>query len=134
MIEKELKAFMQNITLNKKYSTYEDEKGNYMLIPTEALLTSCSRNELTKEEYTKARFNGAIKDMEYEEIEVERPVDKSTITHRENDKLTLVNVKKKAKLVYVVANNCKVNECFTNMKEALEFSKKVNEEVLSHII
>ena len=46
-MNKDLKEFMNNLTIKEDISKYKDEKGNVMYIPTNNLYASCSYLTLT---------------------------------------------------------------------------------------
>ena len=94
-MEKDLIKFMGNVKpINKDLSLYEDNnKGVMFYLNTVQLLTKVEALELDKNEYTVKKFEGGIEDLEYDIIEVERPVSKYSITKKEEDKYTITNSK-----------------------------------------
>ena len=57
-MERDLIKFNKNITkVTKEITKYEDEKGNYMLIPTGQLLCNIEYMELDEISYKKALFD-----------------------------------------------------------------------------
>ena len=92
-MEKELIKFNENITkINKDIAKYEDEKGNYYLIPIGQLMCTCEYKELDEVSYKNALFEKIIdKDVEYMKKKTTKVVDKSTITHNKNDQGTLID-------------------------------------------
>ena len=76
-MERDLIKFNKNITkVKKEIAKYEDEKGNYMLIPTGQLLCNVEYMELDEISYKKALFEMIIdKDVEYNKIIITKPVD-----------------------------------------------------------
>ena len=69
-MERDLIKFNKNITkVTKEIAKYEDEKGNYMLIPTGQLLCNVEYMELDEISYKKALFEMIIdKNAEYYKV------------------------------------------------------------------
>lgn len=132
-MERELDKFMENITLDKEISVYEDKEGNLFNVNTVKLLTSVEVLKLPKEEYTKAVFEKRIDDLEYEETTIHVPVPKNTITKNDNDKYTLVDKEMKAKLVYNVSNQIGLHKSYVNKDEALSLAKVINAKVKEYL-
>lgn len=127
-MEKDLIQFEKNIK-ESNYNNcveYEDEKGNYQIIPISSCIVGVQYNELTKEEYQKALFQGIIKDKKYDEIESTRVVDKSTITHNKKDQGVLIDKKVIIKKIYVVTNGLKATASFENKDDAIKLAKEIN--------
>lgn len=117
--------------INKDYAMYKDEeKGIMFPLNTVNLLARVDYLELSKEEYEKAKFEIKIEDLEYNIIEIERPVPKNTITKKDSDKYTIVNSKVKVRQVWNVSNALGIKKSFTNKEEAMELAKSLNEETL----
>lgn len=134
-MEKDLIKFNDNIkVISKDINEYTDEKGNMYIIPTGQLLCSCTYMELDKSEYTVAKFNNQIEDLEYNEIEVERASRKYDRTKKQEDMYILENKKIKVKQVWVVTNGLKISKSFTNKEDALKLAKEINEMMLKDII
>ena len=56
-MEKDLIKFMKNVKfIDKDMSEYEDENGNYYLIPNGQLITGVSFNQPTEEEYKIGKY------------------------------------------------------------------------------
>lgn len=132
-MERELDKFMENITLDKEISVYEDNEGNLFNVNTIKLLTSVEVLKLPKEEYTKAVFEKRIDDLEYEETTIHVPVPKNTITKNDNDKYTLVDKEMKSKLVYNVSNQIGLHKSYVNKDEALSLAKVINANVKEYL-
>lgn len=131
-METDLSKFMLNIKLgNKEISEYRDEeKGVMFNLNTVQLLTRVERKELSSEEFKKAKFEGSIdKNLEYDIIEVDRPVSKYTITKKEEDMFTIVDQKTKVRVVWNVSNALNIYKSFTNKKEALEYADEINKNI-----
>lgn len=130
-MEKDLLKFMKNVTfIDKDMSEYEDENGNYYLIPNGQLITNVSFNQPTEEEYKIGKYQNIFEDLDYKETTIKKKVTKDTITKKDKDKFTIIEVDTKVKNIWVVTNYLKATKCFTAKKEALELAKKINKEVL----
>ena len=131
-MEKELMKFNENITkVTKEIAKYEDEKGNYTLIPVAQLLCNIEYMELDEPMYKKALFEKIIdKDLECNEIEITKVVDKSTITGNKKDQGIIVDSKVKAKQVWVVKNGLGLTKSFNNKDKALELVNELNNKYL----
>lgn len=117
--------------INKDYAMYRDEeKGIMFPLNTVNLLARVDYLELSKEEYEKAKFEMKIEDLEYNIIEIERPVPKNTITKKDSDKYTIVNSKVKVRQVWNVSNALGIKKSFTNKEEAIKLAESLNEETL----
>lgn len=127
-MEQDLIKFYDNITKGKKYFIYEDEKGNYSEVTDKRyLIVSISYLELDEPQYKKAIFDKTIdKTLKYSKTKVTRPVDKSTITHKDKDKGTLIDSDVEVYQVWVAANPCGAKHSFINKEEALKFAKDTN--------
>ena len=130
-MEKDLIKFMKNVEfIDKDMSEYEDENGNYYLIPNGQLITNVSFNQPTEEEYKIGKYQNIFEDLDYKETTIKKKVTKDTITKKEKDKFTIIEVDTKVKNIWVVSNYLKATKCFTTKKKALELAKKINKEVL----
>ena len=130
-MEKDLIKFMKNVTfIDKDMSEYEDENGNYNIIPNGQLITGVSFNQPTEEEYKIGKYQNIFEDLDYKETTIKKKVTKDTITKKEKDKFTIIEVDTKVKNIWVVSNYLKATKCFTTKKKALELAKKINKEVL----
>ena len=91
-IETNLDKFIEHVSVyDDKYLLYEDD-NNYMLIPKESLISSMSYQECDDKMYSQLLFNGSIdKGMNFKTTKIKRPVPKSEITGKDEDKLTLVD-------------------------------------------
>lgn len=131
-MERDLIKFNKNITkLTKEIAKYEDEKGNYMLIPTGQLLCNVEYMELDEISYKKALFEMIIdKDVEYNKITITKPVDKYTKTKNEKDKGTIIDAEVEVSQVWVVKNGLSLTKAFDNKEKAIEYVEDLNEEIL----
>lgn len=120
--------------INKDYSMYKDlEKGVIFPLNTINLLTRVDYMELSKEEYEKAKFEMKIDNLEYNIVEVDRPVPKYTLTKKEEDKYTITNSKVKVRQVWNVSNALGIKKSFTNKEDAIKLSEELNKKILSEI-
>ena len=131
-MERNLIKFNKNITkVTKEISKYEDEKGNYMLIPTGQLLCNVEYMELDEISYKKALFEKIIdKDVEYNKITITKPVDKYTKTKNEKDKGTIIDAEVEVSQVWVVKNGLGLTKAFNVKKEALKLVEELNNKYL----
>ena len=131
-MERDLIKFNKNITkVTKEIAKYEDEKGNYMLIPTGQLLCNVEYMELDEISYKKALFEMIIdKDAKYNKITVTKPVDKYTKTKNEKDKGTIIDAEVEVSQVWVVKNGIGLTKAFNVKKEALKLVEELNNKYL----
>ena len=131
-MERDLIKFNKNITkVTKEIAKYEDEKGNYMLIPTGQLLCNVEYMELDEISYKKALFEMIIdKDVEYNKITITKPVDKYTKTKNEKDKGTIIDAEVEVSQVWVVKNGLGLTKAFANKEEALSYVEEINNKYL----
>ena len=131
-MERDLIKFNKNITkITKEIAKYEDEKGNYMLIPTGQLLCNVEYMELDEISYKKALFEMIIdKDVEYNKITITKPVDKYTKTKNEKDKGIIIDAEVEVSQVWVVKNGLGLTKAFDNKEKALSCVKEINNKYL----
>ena len=131
-MEKDLIKFNKNITkVTKEIAKYEDENGNYMLIPTGQLLCNVEYMELDETSYKKALFEMIIdKDAKYNKITITKPVDKYTKTKNEKDKGTIIDAKVEVSQVWVVKNGMGLTKAFNVKEEALKVVNDLNNKYL----
>ena len=127
-MERDLIKFNENITkVTKEIAKYEDNKGNYTLIPVAQLLCNIEYMELDEIMYKKALFEKIIeKGVEYNKIKTTKVVDKSTITHNKKDQGTLVDNEVEVSQVWFVKNGIGLTKAFTNKEEALSYVEEIN--------
>ena len=131
-MERDLIKFNKNITkVTKEIAKYEDEKGNYMLIPTGQLLCNVEYMELDEISYKKALFEKIIdKDVEYNKIKTTKVVDKATITGKKQDQGILVDNEVEVSQVWVVKNGIGLTKSFDSKDKALELVNELNNKYL----
>lgn len=131
-MERDLIKFNKNITkVTKEIAKYEDEKGNYMLIPTGQLLCNIEYMELDEISYKKALFEMIIdKDVEYNKITITKPVDKYTKTKNEKDKGTIIDTEVEVSQVWVVKNGLGLNKAYNSKEKALSYVEEINNKYL----
>lgn len=131
-MERDLIKFNENITkVTKEITKYEDNKGNYMLIPTGQLLCNIEYMELDEISYKKALFEMIIdKDVEYNKITVTKPVDKYTKTKNEKDKGTIIDAEVEVSQVWVVKNGLGLNKAYNSKEKALSYVEEINNKYL----
>ena len=127
-MERDLIKFNKNITkVTIVIAKYEDEKGNYMLIPTGQLLCNVEYMELDEISYKKALFEMIIdKNVEYNNIIITKPVDKYTKTKNEKDKGTIIDAEVEVSQVWVVKNGLGLTNAKKNKKKAKKKEKEIN--------
>ena len=117
--------------LDKQITEYEDEEGNYTILPTTALLVNVDYNEFEKEQYNVAVFNGDIpKDFVTESKNIKKPVPKFEITKKPEDKYTITEKEVAVKPVWFIINGAKIKKAFNNKEEAIKEAKKINKKVI----
>lgn len=131
-MERDLIKFNENITkVTKEIAKYEDEKGNYTLIPVAQLLCNIEYMELDEIMYKKALFEKIIeKDVKYMKIKTTKVVDKSTITGKKQDQGTLVDNEVEVSQVWVVKNGIGIIKSFDSKDKALELVNELNNKYL----
>lgn len=132
MLSEKLEDYMKKVIIrNKEISEYVDEeKGNRYTIPTGQLFPRVEYYELTKQELTKMKFESKVDDLEYSQIEFNRPTPKSEITKRDEDKFTLVDKTIKGYVVWNVSNGLNIKQSFTNKKEAIKLYEEIKSKVV----
>lgn len=133
---KDLDKFYLKYTkiLDAQLTEYEDEDGNYSLLPTSALVVAVDYNELNKQQYDVAVFNQDIpKDFKSEMVNVKKAVCKYDITHKEEDRFTLTDKEEAVHRVWFVVNQLKMKKAFNNNKDALEYARNINSKILEVI-
>lgn len=131
-MERDLIKFNKNITkVTKEIAKYEDNKGNYMLIPTGQLLCNVEYMELDEISYKKALFEMIIdKDAEYNKIMITKPVDKYSKTKNEKDKGTIIDAKVEVSQVWVVKNGLGLTKAYNRKEKALSSVEEINNKYL----
>lgn len=134
-MEKDLIKFMNNVKIkNKIVSTYEDEEGNYNIINTAGLFVAVEKLQVNKEQKIMAVFNQIIPKniIGIKERRITQ-IPKDTITHKPEDKYTLVDKEEETEVFYVVSNQCKASKVYVDKEEALKEAKKINKKVMEAI-
>ena len=131
-MERDLIKFNERVSkLTKEIAKYEDEKGNYMLIPTGQLLCNVEYMELDEISYKKALFEMIIdKDVEYNKITITKSVDKYNKTKNEKDKGTIIDDEVEVSQVWVVKNGLGLTKAFNVKKDALKLVEELNNKYL----
>lgn len=123
--------FITKLENNKQIMKYEDDEGNYLLIPISNLFCSVEYLELDKAEYDRAVFNGIIdKSLNYKTGLAKRVVDKSQMTGSKKDQGILVNKTVNIRMIWVAKNGLGCKSSFTNKEDALKIAKELNDTYL----
>lgn len=132
-MEKDLCKFYENINiLGKEFSVYEDSNGNLFTLNTINLLTRVDKLELTKEEYQVAKFQQKVEDLEYNIINIKKPVPKNEITGKDEDKFTLVDKEVAVREIWNVSNALGIVKSFINKEDAIKTAKEINKKIMSY--
>lgn len=127
-MKKDLNNFIKNLTkINDELVKYQDEKGNIIYAPLNALYCSCTYLELNKTQYEQMVFQQTIKDDDYNIIEIKTQVPKSEITKKEEDKFTLVDSTAKVRQVWVVANQLQFSASFKTKEDAEKLVQQIED-------
>lgn len=128
---RDLIEFYDNIImLNKEVSIYEDKEGNYTILPTGSLFASVDYNELNKQQYEIAKFNGDIpKNFIPNKTKVKKAISKYEVTKKEEDRYTLVDKEEEVNQIWFVINNLKIRKAYLTKEEANEVAHKINDRV-----
>ena len=131
-MERDLIKFNKNITkVTKEIAKYEDEKGNYMLIPTGQLLCNVEYMELDEISYKKALFEMIIdKNVEYNKITITKPIDKYTKKKKKKDKGTIIDAEVEVSQVWVVKNGLGLTKAYNSKEKALSYVEEINNKYL----
>lgn len=130
-MERDLCKFMENIeVINKDLSTYFDDKGNYFVFNTINAIAKVEYLELTKEEYTIAKFQQKIEDLDYKVINVKKAVPKNEITKKDEDKYTITEKEVAVRQVWNVSNPYGAIKSFTNKEDAINLANDINDKIL----
>lgn len=127
-MKKDLTNFIKNLTnINKELVKYQDDKGNIIYAPINALYASCTYLELNKQQYEQMVFQQQITPDDYNVIEVKTQTSKYEVTKKEEDRFTLVDTTAKVKQVWIVANQLQFSKCFKTKEEAEALVKEIEE-------
>lgn len=126
-----IEEFMDKIIVKgKDYTIYNDEeKGIIFPLNTINLLARLDYLELDKQQYEGALFQKKIEEIEYNIINIKRPVPKNEITGKEEDKTTLVDREIAVRQVWNVSNGAGVFKSFNNKEEAIKYANEINNKV-----
>lgn len=126
-----IEEFMDKIIVKgKDYTIYNDEeKGIIFPLNTINLLARLDYLELDKQQYEGALFQKKIEELEYNIINIKRPVPKNEITGKEEDKTTLVDREIAVRQIWNVSNGAGVFKSFNNKEEAIKFANEINNKV-----
>lgn len=126
--------FMSKVEfVNKEIAIYKDEeKGIMFPLNLGHMLIRVDYMELEKQEYEIAKFQNKIEDLEYNIIDIEKPVPKNTITGKEEDKYTITTKKVSVRQVWNVVNALGTYKSFNNKEEAIETAKAYNKTIMKH--
>lgn len=120
--------------INKDYALYKDEeKGIMFALNTINLMARVDYKELSKEEYTKEKFEMKIEDLNYDIIEITRPQSKYFETKKEEDKYTIVDSKVKVRQIWNVANGLGIYKSFTDKNEAMKLAEEINKKIINAV-
>lgn len=136
MLTESLDEYMKKIEIiNKDISKYCDkEKGICYTIPTGQLFPRVEYLELTKQELNKLKFEEKIEDLEYEQVEFNRPIPKSEITKRDEDKYTITYKKIKGYGLWNVSNGLNIKKSFVKRDDALNLYAEIDNEVMKYYV
>ena len=127
-MKKDLTNFIKNLKkINKELVKYQDDKGNIIYAPINALYASCTYLELNKQQYEQMVFQQQITPDNYNVIEVKTQTSKYEVTKKEEDRFTLIDTTAKVKQVWIVANQLQFSKCFKTKEEAEELVKEIEE-------
>lgn len=132
-MEKDLCKFNENVeVINKDLSMYKDKKGNMFVLNTINILARIDYMELSKEEYTSLKFQQKVEDLDYNIINIKKPVPKSEITKKEEDKYTITDKEVAVRQIWNVSNPYGAIKSFTNKEEALKLAEEINSKILEY--
>jgi hypothetical protein len=131
-MERDLCKFMDNVNIiNKDLSTYSDEKGNSFVFNTINAIAKVDYLELTKEEYNMAKFQQKVEDLEYNIINIKKPVPKNEITGKDEDKYTITEKEVAVRQIWNVSNPYGAYKSFTNKEDAIKLAISINDKILN---
>jgi len=130
-MEKDLCKFNENVEiLNKDFSKYSDDKGNSFIFNTINQLAKVDYLELTKEEYQVAKFQQKIEDLDYNIINIKKPVPKNEITGKDEDRYTLTEKEVAVRQIWNVSNPYGAFKSFINKEDAIKLANDINDRLL----
>lgn len=131
-MEKELELFMSKVNIiNKDFALYEDfDKGVIVPLNTITLLANLDYLELEKTQFDIAVFQQKIDGkLEYNITNIKKPVPKSDITGKEEDKNTLVEKECAVRQVWNVSNRYGAVKSFNDKEEAIKYAHEINKKI-----
>lgn len=130
-----IQELMSKITIrDKDFSVYEDnEKGIMFVLNTVQLLARVDYLELDKEQYKVSKFQQKIDDLEYNIVNVKKPIPKSEITGKEEDKLVITEKEVAVRQVWNVSNGLGIFKSFNNKEDAFKLAEEINDNIFKHI-
>lgn len=131
-MEKELELFMSKVNIiNKDFALYEDfDKGVIVPLNTITLLANLDYLELEKTQFDIAVFQQKIDGkLEYNITNIKKPVPKSDITGKDEDKNTLVEKECAVRQVWNVSNRYGAVKSFNDKEEAIKYAHEINKKI-----
>ena len=124
----DLREFQEKINiLSKDYSMYFDgKKGILIPINTPMLLVKVEYLELDEIQYQKMLFEKRVEDLDYKTTKATRRRTKNTVTGKEEDSDTIIDVEEDVKMIWNVSNGLGIYKSFTDKEEALKLSDEIN--------
>lgn len=134
-MEKYLTKFMKNVKiLNKAIAIYDDKDGNYMVMNTPGLLVGSEKIQVNEQEKKIAVFNQIIpKNMIGIKEKRKKIKSKEEITHKAEDKYTLIEDEEDVETFYAVSNQLGAKQIFTSKQDANELVSSINDNILELI-
>ena len=127
-----IEEYMSKVEIiDKSISEYTDEeKGTKYIIPTPHLIARVDHLELTDSEYTKAKFEQKVDNLEYKTKMVDRPKSKYEVTKKEEDRYTIINSKVIVYEIWNVSNGLGFKKSFDNKEDAMKLYTEINTPIL----
>lgn len=131
----DIREFMNNIeVVTDGIALYKDEeKGIIFPLNVVNLIARVDYLELEKEQYNIAKFQKKIDDIDYNIINVKKPVPKNEITKKDEDKYTIVEKEVAVRQVWNVSNTAGAFKSFTNKEEAIKEAEEINTDVFKYL-
>lgn len=129
-----IQELMSKITIrDKDFSIYEDnEKGIMFVLNTVQLLARVDYLELDKEQYKVSKFQQKIDDLEYNIVNIKKPIPKSEITGKEEDKLIITEKEVAVRQIWNVSNGLGIFKSFINKEDAFKLAKEINDNIFKN--
>ena len=130
-METSLKKFKEKVKIiNKDFSRYASD-DEVQIFNTINLFESVDKLQLESNEYQYALSQKSITKDNYKIEKIKKLVQKSTITGKKEDTLTLVEKEVDVRIIYKRKNNLGVFDCYT--ESPVEEVIKYNEELLNKL-